>query len=331
MPKNSPSIFVPTVSIGAPDIASGVLPGLNSLVFSASAVTPTQFVNTDKRSALSTSATYQVCLGLWGYDNVNDGWTIGNTSGLSGVVSLTAGQVIRVTVANGAWPSGATRTKFVAIFLKKNNGNPKLCQLGYLDPDNDSNFYIGAEAFSTTPSRTISFLMNASADTTFGSMIPYGGTETQLGPTTGGVTYDRSVSTVTVSPDNAPDYQIVTSRGINLSFTTLPNDLIDVVQATSGIFIKAAGDGSSVIQDAQQTLITAAAVLNGNRHIIVDEQNADGTSVKRLLVGNLTVSQSQLTLNRTKTAVAPIQYNLQTSAADILLNGLNSEIAYSRK
>lgn len=330
MPKNSPSIFVPTVSIGSPDIPTGALPGLNSLVFTASAVTPTSFVNNDKRSALDTSATYQVCLGLWGYDNVNEGWTIGRTSGLSGVVSLTAGQVIKDNVDNAAWPAGATGTKLVAIFLKKNTGNPKLCQLGYLDPENDSNFYIGAEAFSTTPSRTISFLMNASGDTTFGSMIPYGGVETQLGPTTGGVTYDRSVSTVSVSPDNAPDYQIVTSRGCNLTFTTLPNDLVDVVRASAGIYIKAAGDGGSVIEDSQQTLITAAAILNGNRHIVVDEQNSDGTAVKRILVGNLTVSQSQLTLNRTKTAVAPIQYNLQTSAVDTLLNGLNSEIAYSR-
>lgn len=331
MPKNSPNIFVPIVSIGTPDIVTGALPGLNSLVVSVSAVTPTSLVNNDIRNDLTVGATYQVAIGLWGYDNVNQGWTIGKTSGGSGLATITAGQALRVYVPNANWPAGTFGTKFAAIFLKKNSGNFQLCDLAYIDPSNDFNFYIGAEPFSTTPTRTISFLQNASGDATFGSMAPYGGTEKQLGPTTGGVNYERSVSQVSVSPDNAPDYSIVTSRGCTLTFTTLPNDLIDVVQATSGIYIKAAGDNASTVENTQQTLITASAVLKGNRHIIVDEVNANGTAVKRLLVGNLTISQSAVTLNRTKTAVAPIQYNLQTAAVDTLLNGLNSEIAYSRK
>lgn len=330
MPKNSPNIFVPVVSIGSPDVVTGALPGLNSLVFSASAVTPTSFVNNDVRSNLTAGSNYQVMVGLWGYDNTNDGWTIGRCSGLSGVVVPTAGQVIKVIVPNANWPSGSFGTKLAAIFLKKGSGNPKLCQLGYIDPENDSTFFVGAEAFSTTPSRTTSFLMNASGDSTFGSMAPYGNSDVQLGPTTGGVNYDRSVSTVSVSPDNAPDYQVVTSRGCNLTFNTLPNDLVDVVRATSGIYIKGTGDSTAVVEEAFQTLITAAAILKGNRFVTVDEQNANGTAVKRIFVGNLTVSQSAVTLNRTKTAVAPVQYNLQTGAVDTLLNGLNSEISHSR-
>lgn len=328
--KNSPSIYVPTVSIGSPDFVTSALPGLNSLVFSCSAVTPTTLVQNEIRNNLSAGASYQVMIGLWGYDQANGGWTIGRTSGLSGVVVPTAGQVIRVIVPNANWPSGTFGTKIAAIFLKKGSGNPQLCDIAYIDPSNDFNFYIAAEPFSTTPARTTAFLMNASADSTMGSMIPYGMSETSVGVTSGGVNYVRTVTQVTVSPDNAPDYQVVTARGSNLTFNTLQNELVDVVRAISGIYVKAAGDNGSVIENVQQTLITAAAVLKGNRHIVVDETNSSGTAVKRIYVGNLTVSQTEQTLTRTKTAVALVNYNLQTAATDTLLNGLDSEIAYSR-
>lgn len=328
--KNSPSIFVPVVSIGAPDIVTGALPGLNSLVFTASAVTPTSFVNNDIRPGLTVGANYQVCISLFGYDAVNEGWTCGRSSAGSGIVNVTAGQVIKVTVPNANWPVGFSGTPVAAIWMKKGSGNFQLCEFAYVDPSNDFEHFIGAEPFATTPTRTLSFLMNASGDSTVGSMAPYGNTNTQLGPTTGGVTYDRGVSTVSVSPDNAPDYNIVTSRSCNLTFTTLPNDLVDVVQATSGLYIKADGSGSSVIENVQQTLLTASAVLKGNRFVTVDETNAAGVPVKRILMGNLTVSQSAVTLNRTKTAVAPIQYNLQTASVDTLTVGMNTEIAVSR-
>ena len=207
-------------------------------------------------------------------------------------------------------------------------GRPR--DIAYIDPSNDFNFYIAAEPFSTTPARTTAFLMNASADSTMGSMIPYGMSETSVGVTSGGVNYVRTVTQVTVSPDNAPDYQVVTARGSNLTFNTLQNELVDVVRAISGIYVKAAGDNGSIIENVQQTLITAAAVLKGNRHIVVDETNSSGTAVKRIYVGNLTVSQTEQTLTRTKTAVALVNYNLQTASTDSLLNGLDTEIAYSR-
>jgi hypothetical protein len=329
--KNAPSIFVPIVSVGAPDIVTGALPSLNSLVFSASAATADTFVNNEIRPSLEVGASYQVAISLFGYDFANEGWTVGKSSAGSGVVVLSsANEVLKVTVPNANWPSGSFGTPMAAVWLKKNSGNFQLCELMYIDPSNDTEHYIGAEAFATTPVRTLAFIQNASSDSTVGSRIPYGNTYTQLGPTTGGVTYDRSVSTVSVSPDNAPDYNVVTSRGCNLTFTTLPNDLIDVVQATSGIYIKATS-GAAVVENTQQTLLTAAAILKGNRFVNVDETNASGTPVKRILVGNLTISQSAVTLNRTKTAVAPVQYNLQTAAIDTLTVGLDTEVAVSRR
>jgi hypothetical protein len=293
-------------------------------------VTPTTFVQNDVRTNLEAGANYQVAVGLFGYDQVNQGWTIGKISPGSGIVAPTAGQVIRVYVPNANWPANTFNTKVAAIFLKKANGNFQLCDFAYIDPSNDFNFFIGAEPFSGTPTRTWSFLANASGDSTFGSMAPYGMKETSVGVTSGGVTYDSGVSTVSVSPDDSPDYDVVTARSSTLSFSTLQNEVVDLIKAISGIFVKAAGDGSSVIQTSQSVLLTAAAVLKGNRHIIVDEQNSDGTAVKRIYLGNLTTSQTQQTLTRTKTAVALVQFNLQTASIDSLTRGMDTVITYSR-
>ena len=206
-----------------------------------------------------------------------------------------------------------------------------MCDFAYIDSSNDFNFYIGAEPLSGTLSRTWSFLANASGDSSFGSQgSAYPMQQSSVGITSGGVTYDGTVASVTVSPDNAPDYQAVTTRGLNFSFSSLQNEVADYINATSGIYVKAAGDSSSVIQTSQSIMLTAAAVLKGNRHIIINEQNADGTSVTRVVLGNLTTNQNQQTLARTKTAVALVQFNLQTASQDTLLRNMDSVITYSR-
>ncbi len=333
MPKVSPSIYVPTVSIGAPDFTLSALPSLNALTPVACAVTPiTPVLNNEIRNSLDTTATYQFVLALFGYDKANGGYTVGKASQPSASVTVTASQFIRLSVLNANWPANFSNTKLVAVFMKKNSGNYQLCQLAYLDPNNDFNTAIAADAFPTLPTRTLSFLQNASGDSTLGSMIAYPMVEEAVGTTTGGVNYDRSASNVTVSPDNTTDYQVVTARGCSLSFNLLASDLKDVVKATAGIDVKYNGlDGTSIIEETQQTLITAAAVLKGNRHIIVNETASDGTPVTRILVGNLSTSQAAVTVSRTKTAVAQLQFNLQTASVDQILNGLNSEIAYSRR
>lgn len=330
MPKLAPSIYVPQIFLGDVDVTAGALPGLNTLAFSASAVTPTTFVQNEVRTDLSAGASYQVAIGLWGYDQTNQGWTIGPISPGSGIVVPTAGQVIRVIVPNANWPANTFNTKVAAIFLKKGAGNFQLCDLAYIDPSNDFNFYIGAEPFTGTPTRTWAFLANASGDSTFGSMNPYAMKETAVGVTSGGVTYNNTVSTVSVSPDDSPDYNIVTSRGSNLTFSSLQNEVVDIIRATAGIFVKADGDNGSSIQVSQSVLLTSSAVLKGNKHIIVNEQNSDGSPVTRIYLGNLTTSQSEQTLNRTKNAVALVQFNLQTASIDTLTRGMDTVITYSR-
>lgn len=321
----APVIGVPQVTIGKADITTA-LPSLASLVFSASAITPADFVNNEVRNPLS-AANYQVCLGLWGYDIVNGGWTIGATSGLSGIVPITAGQMIKVIVPNANWPSGYTGAKLAAVFLKQGAGDPQLCDLMYIDPSNNTEFVIQAKPFGVLPSRSIAFLQGASTDSTFGTRAPYANIDTAVGVTTQGVTLDRQVTTVTVSPDNSSDYQVVTSRSCNVTFQTLSNDLKTTILGTSGLWAKfLAADGTTVIQNAQQTLLTASAILKGNAYITLDMPDQS----KKIFVGNLTVSQSAVSTAYTKTAVAPIQFNLQTASIDTLTNGLDTEVSVLR-
>jgi hypothetical protein len=332
VPAVKPAIYVPTVSIGAPDFTLAVLPSLNAITPVACAITPTTpILNNEIRADLDTTATYRFVVGLFGYDQPNQGYTIGKCSQPSAATTISAGQFIRLSIPNASWPVGFSGTKLAAVFMKKGAGDYQLCQLAYIDSANEFNTSIAAECFPVCPTRTLSFLQNASGDAVFGTMLPYPMQEEAVGTTTGGVNYDRSASTVTVSPDNTTDYNVVTARGCSLSFNLLASDVRDVVKATAGIDVKYTGNDGASYEDAQQTLITAAAILKGNRHIIVNETTSDGTPVIRILVGNLTTSQAAVTVSRTKTAVAQLAFNLQTASVDSLLNGLDSEIAYSRR
>ena len=331
MPKASPAIFTPTVNLGSPDFVSAALPSLSTVTPVASAVTTSSLINNDIRPSLDTTATYQFAISLFGYDKVNGGYTVGAASQVSNVIAITAAnQVILLQVPNASWPANTFNTPLCAIWMKKNSGNYTLCQLDYIDPNNAFNAWVPAEFPAGTPVRTLSFIQNASGDSTFGTMAPYGTTSVSVGTTSGGVNYNRTASQVSVSPDNAPDYQIVTSRGCDLSFSTLSSDPSDIVKATAGLYVSGLGSDGKTYNQTQQTILTAAAKIVGNRHIIVNEQDSAGNAVTRIFVGNLTASQQAVTISRTKTAVALLNFTLATAAVDSLLNNLNSEISYSR-
>jgi hypothetical protein len=329
----APRVGVPVVSLGYPDTTT-ILPPLTGLVFTASGITATNVVNNDVRQPLSQATTYQVMIGLLGYDVTNGGFAVTPTSPGSGVIQLTGTQnSIWIQVPNGNWPANYNEAIVAMVFIKSGTGNWQSCDFAYVDQNKQSNFFISAQPLSSAPFFTTSVLQSYGVDpaAVFTTRVAYGNTYTQLGPTTGGVTFDRGVSTVTISPDNGPDYQAVTTRGCNLTFQTLPNAMIDFVRATSGVFTQAPGDGTSTIRVSQQTLLTAQALLKGNRALQV-AMPADSTGVgeTRIYVGNLTISQTAVTTSFTKTAQAPIQYNLQTAAQDSLILNMSSEVSYQR-
>ena len=334
MSKNVPLIGVSTVVLSAPNPAAAALPSLITVNPVASANTPVTRVNNEVRSDLTTGVAYQVVLACMGYDIVNGGWCIGVASQPSGSVTLsTAGQGIAVNVPNGSWPGGmftAGDHRLVAVFLKAGAGSYTLCDFAYVDPSNNFNFLINAQPFSGTPTRSLAFLQAASTDSVFVSRAPYPGAETSVGVTSGGVTIDRGVSQANISPDNAPDYSVVTSRSCNVTFSSLQNNVVDIVRGSSGLYAQFTAIDGNAIQVAQSTMLTASAVLKGNAMIVINEPaDSYGISATRLLLGNLTISQTQVTISRNKTSPALVNYNLQTAAVDGLLVNMNSEVVYA--
>jgi len=329
MPNQSFRVGVPTVQLSVD--SSTALPSLSTLVFDASAVSPSAFLNNDVNSNLSTSTTYQVAMCLLGRDIVNGGYTIGPVSPGSGVLSLTSGQIIRIHVSNGNWPANYNLAIAAAIFLKSGSGNFQLADFAYIDTTKDFNYAVMAQPLTSSPTYTYSTLQSNTNDSFLGSRAPYGVTYTTLGPTTQGVSINRDVTTVTISPDNAPDFQLTTSRAANIQFQTLPNAVLDFVKSSAGLYATFAGDGTSTIEVAQQTLLTATALVKGNRALILNMPvDATGVGETRLFIGNLTANQVASSVSFTKTAQAPIQYNLQTAPIDTLVGSQHSEIIYKR-
>jgi len=327
-------IGVPFVGIGVPN-PDVTLPSLATLVFDASSITPIKYRNTSIQNQLS-PGTYQVILALDGYDNVNNdrGLTVTQSSPGSGLITITKGQAIKIHVAATAWPGGSPpQTKCVAIFLKStNSANWTLAKHAYIDPNNDFNTTISvnpmqgaATGFSTA------LLQSASSDPQLGGRVADGNTDEILSLTQGGVQITRDVADVTVPPDQSPDYKVATARGAGLVFKGLANGMQDFVKAVAANFIEYTGDNGSDIQESDQTLLTAIAVLFGNRFISMQmPQDSAGVSETRTYIGNLTVNQTQITENWTKTATTPVEFNLQTAPQDYLLISQNSELIYRR-
>jgi hypothetical protein len=182
-----------------------------------------------------------------------------------------------------------------------------------------------ATGFSTA------LLQSASSDPQLGGRVADGNTDEILSLTQGGVQITRDVADVTVPPDQSPDYKVATARGAGLVFKGLANGMQDFVKAVAANFIEYTGDNGSDIQESDQTLLTAIAVLFGNRFISMQmPQDSAGVSETRTYIGNLTVNQTQITENWTKTATTPVEFNLQTAPQDYLLISQNSELIYRR-
>lgn len=324
------TIGVPFVFLSTDN--SVAVPNLTTLVFDCSAVTPTDLLVSDIRSPLALTTNYQVMITLMGRDGVNKGYTQGQASPGSGILQVTAGQGIKVHVANANWPVGFDSAVCAVLYLKKgSSANWAQADFAFIDVNNDFNFLISSDAAPSAPVFAQSLLQSVTTDASLGSRLPLGIAYAQLGPTTGGVTINRDVTTVTVPPDNAPDYQVSTARAAGLQFQTLPNGIKDVIRAIGGNYSQFTGDLASTITLGNLTSITAQALFRGNRSIkLTMPVDASGQSEIKVFLGNLTTTQAAVPESRTKTAVAPIQYNLSTAPQDSLLNGMASEISYKR-
>jgi hypothetical protein len=329
--KQSFRIGVSQIALSQP---TGTLIGSASGVgFTVTAQAPTTLVLNDVKSALSSVAT-QVILAFLGQDLVNGGYTITQSTSACAAVTPTAGQglLINIPVANLSAVTNVGNCPAVAVFIKQGAANYVLAEFAYLAGSTDFNHMVVANPLQSAPSGfTAASLTSGASNTIWGSRLAGGWTFTTLSPTTGGVTVNRDVSTVSVSPDTAGDFNIAVTRTASIEFSLLPNDVINVVQGNAGNFVQYTASNGNVIQEAQMSLFTAAALILGNNPMtMLMPPDSNGIQEVRLYLGQLLQNQTSNTEAWVKTATTPIKYTLSAAPIDLLINSEHTEVVYKQ-
>ena len=327
MPSQSFRVGVANVQLSVD--SSTALPALTTLAFTASAITTTTTLVNDVKTALSASPTYQVMLGLVGRDTTNQGYTVGRCSPSSGNLTITAGQGIRISVANAAWPANFNEAVCVAVFLKIGAADFQLAEFAYIDTANDFVHTVTTQPSPTAITKTAAILQSTTADDDLGDREPLGFTRVLLGPTQGGVQVSGNTGNVPFDPDNGSPFQLATFRTTGVSFSVLTNGLLDVVRANAGNYVKYTLSGT-IYEETQMSLQTAQALVTGNKPlwITLPRDPVSGQQEVRLLLGQLTRNQSGRNESWTKNAPTTLQYNFQAAALDRLLTDQHTEIGY---
>jgi hypothetical protein len=330
MPTEQQRIGVPQIFLSV-DTPNSV-PDLNTLPFTACDVVPTDpFIN-DVNQPLLTTDTYQIIVGLVGRDNTNGGYTVGECTPSGGNVTIaTAGNGIKVKVLNTDWPANFDEAICAAIFLKINSAKFQLAQFAYIDPAANFTTTLIVKPLRVAPRFETATLQSNTVHPVLGDRLPLGVVYEEISPTTAEFNFRRPVSNVTVSPNNAPDFQVATSRGVGITFQSLVNDIKTFVRAAAGVYVKYS-DGADTVEEAQLSLNTAQAVLKGNRAVqVFMPPDNFGNQEVRLLIGLLTTNQTELTEAWSKTAVTSVTFQFDPASLDKLITNAHTEIQYLRR
>lgn len=303
--------------IDQPDITSS---SLGTLAYTASAEAWTDANNNDIRGNLDTTATYQVILSALWHDPTNLGYGMVQASPGSGILSVTSGQGIRLSVAPGAWPANYSYASFITVWLKKNSGDFKLHSLYAPDTSNTWATMIITEAAEGAITKTSAFLQSTSTDEDYPKRTGLTGVAFQLaGISTGGVQIAEEAAQVQYSPDNSSDYQIATNRGFTLTFSTLNNNLSDIIKARAGEYAKFNVSGTTY-EIGLRTFQTGSAIATGNRPVKVVWPIDNHKAAEVLyMAAALKENQTGGTMNTTKTDPMTLDYVIQTVNNDTTL------------
>jgi hypothetical protein len=332
MPNTQVRIGVPQVFLSVD--TENAVPDLTTLVYSAcdSSTDITDHLNNDANQPLLTTDTYQVMLGLVGVDRTNGGYTVNRCSPGSGLITLAAsGRGIKVKVLNSAWPTFYDEAICAAIFLKTNAAKFQLAKFAFIDDAADFTTMLIAKPLRVAPKFATALLQSTTTDSILGNRLGKGVNYEEITPTTGNFDFRRPTSTVSVSPNNAPDFTVSVGRGTGISFQTLVNDIKTFVRAAAGIYVKYT-DGTDIVEEASMSLNTAQAIIRGNRSVKVFlAPDNNGNQEIRLLIGMLTFNQEELTESWSKSATTPVTFTFNPASLDKLITNQHVEIDYLRR
>lgn len=329
-------IGVPTIQLSVED-PTVVLPSCLAVVPGVCAEAMDDMLINDLRTPMDLNTNYQFMVALVGHSPARKGgYEVTPASQGSGIVQLTlATQAVRINIPSATMSAltYADRAVCAIVFSKKGGSSLwKVHDFAYIEPGADFNFVTASDPMPAADAFDIATLRSLTADDVLGpSRAPIGVKDKTVRLTQGGVTVGREVSTVNVDSDQAPAFGIATSRAANITFASLANGIKEVIEASGGEFYKVTLPNASVLEIAQKTIMTAFAVMRGNRRIKLQMPNEAGKAGElRVYIGNLFISQSAITENWQKAATTPIQFVLSTAPQDSLLTNQFVELIYRR-
>jgi hypothetical protein len=305
---------------------------LTGVDFTASVVTsPTKLFLNDIQTGLPISDSLEVCVTPVGEDKTNTGLTVGPATDESGDLEVTAaGQVIKVVIENADFPTNFGKG-LAAIWLKEGAGDYKLARFSYVDPAKDFITHVMTRPLATVQEFAYSLLASSTADDDLGDRNPEGWNRVRYGPTTGGVDVERIVDEVTIDIDTSTGFPIATARSTTVSFRVAANDILDIVRAGAGNFVRNTHAGVEY-EEALQSLATANARVTGVKpFMLIMPINSRGFQEIRLFIGSLTTNQVGFTQNWGKTGLANTSYVFRTAIQDRLLPDQHCEIVFLRR
>lgn len=302
------------------------LPTFSTLVFTASGTTLTDSYFNTIQSNLDSTITYQVCLAPIGRNTETPGYSVGRASPSSGNLTITAGQVIEVNVAVGAWPANHD-LGMIGVFLKQGSGDFKLVGFYRSRTDTTSTFVIdtlpleAAESFTLTNLQASTNPLNQKA---LGDRAPLGWNwGFEITPTSQAVTLTQQANTsITFQPNTGADFSILSARPFNVDFQSMVNGEKALVQASAGAFSQITTTGGRNLQSSKFGINTAQILFPGNSPLLIKQPIDPDTGVQTdvLMVGLLLQSQAELALAFSKIDPILVPFSFQTAALDALLN-----------
>ena len=271
---------------------------------------------------------YSLSCALVGYDPINKGYTIGIASPLNAIPVTTVNplDVLQFHVPMASLPVGAVGAMAAMFFLKVGGADPQACGFGYVNAGMDLNYFVSSKPIMRAPTFPIGTLTAATKAKLLGSRTAEQISWLPFTPTTGGVRLVHKTTQITVRPDDAPDFNVVTTRATDMQFAVLSGDNASIIQAIGGNFTQVTVGGNTY-QITESDIVTAMAQIQGNRAIQVYMPiGSDGHSTIRTYLGNLTANQTDTTELTSKTEQYQIDFHLQAAALDYLTRNLHSTV-----
>jgi hypothetical protein len=309
------------------------LPALSSLAFTASGTSLTDSVFNSSQGQLDTTLTYQVCLAALGEDGTTSGYSIGSASPSSGNLTLTTGQVIKVSVALGAWPANY-QYGYIAIFLKQGNGDFQMA--GIFEPST-TGISEAVVLMKPDPNAATFTLANLQAadnplnQKELGDRTPLSYEWETVSPTSDPIVVAlQAGNSITFTPNTSSDFTGVGSRPLSVSFSGMINSEKNLAKASAGDWGQWVSSGVTH-QQGQFGFNTAQVILKGNRPLRMDfpADPDTGSRTRVLFFGLLLQNQQEVQLAWSKTEQTNITYNYQAAPLDKLFNNQVTTYTYN--